>query len=294
MGWWEAILLGIVQGITEFLPISSSGHLVLFQHFLDLPDQGAARLFFDGMLHLGTLIAVLLYFGRELKTQVDSVMYGIPNRTGRYVWPSSRLHLMHLFALIAFATIPAGLVALVANNEIKESFKAPDMVAANFFILGLVLILADQVPRGTTVGPMTRWWQVLLIGVAQGCSAVFRGLSRSGMTIAVSRLVGLERDWAVRFSFLMSVVASLGLAFLGLRDALRDPLRHIWMTSEFIFLTGLGTLVSAVVGYLMIGPLIRIICRCKLWWFAAYVWIVGACVLIGGNDLKAFIKSLMY
>src|SRR5581483_939854 len=192
-------------------------------------------------------------------------------------WPSTWRHLIHLGLLVGLATVPAAAVSLWKDESIKESFKRPDFVATNFLILGAVLMTTDWLGRrhaGTTVGPQTRGWQALLIGCAQACSAVFRGLSRSGMTIGASLLVGLERTWAVRFSFLMSVVASLGLGGLGIRKALKDPSRSEWLTPEFLAMTLAATLVSAVVGYLTITPLIRLVQKCPLWWVAAYVWVV--------------------
>jgi undecaprenyl-diphosphatase len=283
MSLLNAILLGALQGITEFLPISSSGHLVLAQHFLGVTDDDSAKeIFFDGMLHLGTLLAVLAYFARDLRRHFsqrrDDVAAARP-------WPSSWPHLARLGLLIGLATLPAVAVALWQDEQIKESFKRPDVVAVNFLILGGVLVASDLLGRrrpGTNVGPATTWWQALLVGAGQAASAVFRGLSRSGMTISAALLVGLERGWAVRFSFMMSVVASLGLGVLGLRKALGDPSRGDWLTAEFLGVTLVGVLVSALVGYLTIAPLIHLVRRCRLWWFAVYVWLVGGAVLIWG------------
>lgn len=281
MDWWKALLLGALQGVTEFLPISSSGHLVLAQSLLGVTeDQTHKEIFFDGMLHLGTLLAVLAYFGGEVRRHARAVLSG---HAPPDAWPASWLGLLHLGVLVGLATLPAAALALWKDESIKESFKRPDVVAVNFLVLGAVLLATDIVGRrapGQTVGRHTRGWQALLIGVAQGCSALFRGLSRSGMTIGVALLVGLERQWAVRFSFLMSVVASLGLGVLGLRKALDDPQREQWLTGEFLTRTLAATLVSALVGYLTIAPLIALVKRCQLWWFAVYVWIVGLGVLL--------------
>ena len=114
------------------------------------------------------------------------------------------------------------------------------------------------------------------MGIAQGCAAVMRGLSRSGSTLAVALLVGLERSWAVRFSFMMSVIASLGLGGSGIWKALKDEHRTEWLTSEFLLKTIVATLVSAVVAYLTITPLIALVKRAKLWVFGVYVWIIAA------------------
>ena len=292
MSIWQALLLGSLQGVTEFLPVSSSGHLVLAQHFLGFSDDHSAKeLFFDGMLHLGTLLAVLAYFARDLRDQARQVL---ARDTGEPRWPATPRELLHVAVLVALATLPAVGVALWKDDAIQESFKHPQVVAVNLLVLGVVLVATDVLGRyapGRTVGPQTRWWQALLVGAAQACSALFRGLSRSGMTIAVALLVGLERGWAVRFSFLMSVVASLGLGLLGIRKALADPAREEWLTAEFLGLTLLATLASAIVGYATIAPLIALVRRCRLWWFAVYVWAVGLAVLLFGPQLRALLAG---
>jgi len=281
MSWLEAIFLGIVQGVTEFLPISSSGHLVLFQSIFDpnaLPDD-AKEIFFDGVLHLGTLLAVLLYFGKEIRQSFSHIL--VKHKPGEVTapteaWPSTMGQLFYLLVLVGIASLPAAMTVLLKSDWIKQSFKRPDVVAFNFIILGAVLILTGYLKPGTTTGPTMKWWQALAMGIAQGCAAVMRGLSRSGSTLAVALLVGLERSWAVRFSFMMSVIASLGLGGSGIWKALKDPSRTEWLTSEFLLKTIVATLVSAIVAYLTITPLIALVKRAKLWVFGVYVWIVAA------------------
>ncbi|MCI0685382.1 MAG: undecaprenyl-diphosphate phosphatase [Gemmataceae bacterium] len=281
MSLLDAVLLGALQGITEFLPISSSGHLVLAQHFLGVTDDtGAKEIFFDGMLHLGTLLAVLAYFFQDVRRQMRQVL---TSPAEEKPWPHTWSHLFHLGVLVGLATLPAVAAAILLDEHIRESFKRADVVAVNFFFLGIILVATDVMGRrrpGTTVGPATTWWQALLVGAGQAVSAAFRGLSRSGMTICTALLVGMERNWAVRFSFMMSVVASLGLGLLGIRKALSDANRSQWLTPDFLAVTLVGVLVSAVVGYLTITPLIYLVRRCRLWWFAVYVWLVGGAVLI--------------
>jgi undecaprenyl-diphosphatase len=277
MTWWQAVFLGALQGVTEFLPISSSGHLVLFQHFFGMGESDTAQeLFFDGVLHLGTLLAVVLYFRRDLlragpaATQDESQAASFRSYRDWF----------YFLVLIGLATIPAVAVTLVKSDAIKESFKLPRPVAINFLFLGALLLLTDRLKPGTTSGRATRWWQALLIGCAQAVSAILRGMSRSGSTIAMSLLVGLERTWAVRFSFMLSVVASLGLGLLGIYKGLKDPLAADWLTAAFLTQTAVATLVSAAVGYATIGPLIALVRRARLAWFAIYLWIVGIGTLV--------------
>jgi undecaprenyl-diphosphatase len=324
MSWWQAVLLGIIQGVTEFLPISSSGHLVLTQYYLGWGETDSAQeVFFDGVLHLGTVVAVLLYFASELRGQLarlikpslalrasnsppspllgegfgvrgtaspklapttvgapQSEQSKIGNLKSQIPWPTTYRDLLHLAILVAVATLPAACVALVESEAIKESFKYPRPVAFNFLVLGGVLMLTSFLKSGPTSGPTTRLWQVLLIGMAQAGSAVFRGLSRSGMTISASLIVGFERNWAVRFSFMMSVAASLGLGGLGVVKALKDPHRDQWLSGDFLLMTLAATCISAVVGYVTIDPLIRLVRRARLWWFAVYLWLLAAAVLV--------------
>jgi undecaprenyl-diphosphatase len=273
LDWWQAILLGALQGVTEFLPVSSSGHLVLAQHFLGFPDESeasGAALFFDGCLHLGTLVAVLLYLRSDLQRQLG----------GQASAPADWRSLARLGMLVALASLPAAVAVVLASDHIKESFAEPIPVAFALVALGVILLVTNQLPRGSTSAPRTAWWQALLIGTAQACSAVVRGLSRSGMTIAAGLAVGLERDWAVRFSFLMSIVANLGLGGLGIWKALQETGSQHWLTREFMLLTLAGTVTSGLVGYLTIRPLILLVRRSRLWWFAVYLWLVGGTVLL--------------
>lgn len=278
MSWLEAIFLGMVQGVTEFLPVSSSGHLVLFQSIFDpnaAPDD-AKEIFFDGVLHLGTLLAVLLYFWQEIRQSFSHILVKDKPGEAAETWPSTIGQLFYLLVLVGIASLPAALTVLFKSDWIKQSFKRPDVVAFNFVILGSVLILTGYIQPGRTTGSTMKWWQALAMGIAQGCAAVMRGLSRSGSTLAVALLVGLERSWAVRFSFMMSVIASLGLGGSGIWKALKDEHRTEWLTSEFLLKTIVATLVSAVVAYLTITPLIALVKRAKLWVFGVYVWIIAA------------------
>lgn len=289
MSWLEAVFLGIVQGITEFLPISSSGHLVLFQSiFQNASPEDAKEIFFDGVLHLGTLLAVLLYFAKEIRQSFSHLirkeqLAGEASASDN--WPATMRDLVYLVFLVGIASLPAAMTVIFKGQWIKESFKKPEVVAGNFLILGAVLIVTGYLKPGTTTGPRMTWWQALVIGIAQGCAAVMRGLSRSGSTLAAALLVGLERSWAVRFSFMMSIVASLGLGGSGIWNALKDQQRSEWLTTEFLLMTIVATIISALVAYLTITPLIAIVKRAKLWVFGIYVWVVAA-IYFGWHFLK--------
>lgn len=292
MPWWQAVILGALQGVTEFLPVSSSGHLVIFQHFFEFQeDHGAQAIFFDGVLHFGTTVAVLFYFradlqrflshfGRKIKSELPAAGATEAPAPEAAPWPRTAGEFLWLGVLMGLATVPAVVVSLWKAEHIQKSFNQPVPVAINFLILGCILIATDRLASGQTRGRDMRWWQALLIGTAQAGSAVFRGLSRSGMTISMSLLAGLERGWAVRFSFMMSVIASSGLGLLGILRALKDPLRDQWMTPSFLWMTLLGVVVSGVVGYLTIHPLIRLVRQARLSWFALYLVLISLTVMI--------------
>jgi undecaprenyl-diphosphatase len=161
------------------------------------------------------------------------------------------------------------------ERHIRESFLNVAMVATNFCILGTVLWLTDRLPAGKLTASQMRWFHALLIGMGQALSALFRGLSRSGMTLSVALLLQLERTWAVRFSFAMSLVANLGLAGLGLVHAWRDAQTAHWLTPSFLSWTLLATLTSAVVGYATLQPLLRLVQRSRMRWFGYYLWLAG-------------------
>ena len=277
MTWWQAIILGALQGVTEFLPISSSGHLVLAQHFLGFghPQDKGAALFFDGLVHLGTLVAVLLYFRRELRTFFRPDPSSAAG-ADRLKWYSA----FRLGFLVLIASLPAAVAVLVAGEHIEASFEKPRPVAIHLLLLGLVLLVVNQLRYGRDSFERMRWWQAIVIGTGQAAAALMRGLSRSGMTISAALVAGVERQWAVRFSFILSIFANLGLAGLGLVRAFSDGNSPPWLTADFLLWSVVGSVVSGVVGYASIGPLVRLVTRFRLWWFSIYLWLIGCLMLV--------------
>jgi len=199
---WQSIVLGIVQGVTEFLPISSSGHLVVLQHFFGFAGN---RLVFDLLVHLGTLLAVTLFFGREI---LDLLKRLRREASERHTGEGSRFIL-----LVALANVPAAIVGLGFHEQAARLFDKPSLAAAMFGATGLLLLTTRRVQRlgrhGLYAVP---WHAALLMGIAQAV-AILPGISRSGATIAVGMLLLVRKDDAARFSFLMSIPA-IGGAFL--------------------------------------------------------------------------------
>ncbi|TDA70534.1 MAG: undecaprenyl-diphosphate phosphatase [Clostridia bacterium] len=250
---WEAIILGFVQGLTEFLPVSSSGHLVLFQRLFGLQE---AALLFDVVLHLATLVAVLVVFYREFA--------GILRR------PAS-----HLTWLLVAGTIPTGIIGLAFRDFFDRLFASGQSLGVEFIITGLVLWLAEsQRPR---YNPKTMERISLLdaafIGTMQGL-AILPAISRSGLTIAGSLFRGLDRETAARFSFILSAPAILGAGLVELRD-----LPAAASTSLPWFPALLGAVAAGVSGYLAIRFMIRLLSRSNMRVFSFYVWALGLLVL---------------
>jgi undecaprenyl-diphosphatase len=248
--WLQVILLGLVQGLTEFLPVSSSGHLVLFQALLGESFSFAdAPLTFDLVLHLGTLVPVVVYYRRDLIGLSGALGRG--PKSGEAQW---------LLGLLVLATIPTGLMGVLLKDRFEEAFHAPRAVFVALGLTGLLLASTRWAP------PRDREPSVplaLALGVAQGF-AITPGVSRSGTTIAVALWLGLDRSTAARFSFLMAIPAILGAVVLTAKDvAQADGGR--WP------LLGLGFVVAALSGYLALAWLVRLVRGGRFWLFAIYL-----------------------
>ncbi len=259
MSLWEATILGIVQGLTEFLPVSSSAHLVLVPWVLGWRDPG---LTFDVTVHLGTLLALLLYFGRDLAHLARRLLVGAPD--GR-----------RLLSALIVGTLPGAAAGYFAKGFFETLFARPDWVGV--FLLGTAVLLAVAERAGrrsrslATLGAP----EALCIGVAQAV-AIAPGISRSGSTIAVGLLLGFTREAAARFSFLLAIPIILGAGayqFLGLR--------HAGVVSIAWGPLLVGFFAAFAAGYAAIGGLLRYLRTRSLYPFAFYCLLVGALVVVG-------------
>jgi undecaprenyl-diphosphatase len=257
----QAVVLALVQGLSEFLPISSSGHLVLVPHFFGWPDQGLA---FDVAVHVGTLFAVVAYFRRELAAMVRAWLVSL---AGGGVTPDARLAWC-----VILGTIPVGLVGLFFGGLIEAKLRNPLAVAVMLSFFGLLMWLADRVGRQERDEHSVGWRDALLIGCAQAL-ALMPGTSRSGITMTMGRALGLTREGAARFSFLLAV-PGIGMAgayeFVKLLTGGGDGVD--WGT------IALGVAVAAVTGYLCIAWLLRVINRIGFAPFAIYRLAIAALI----------------
>jgi undecaprenyl-diphosphatase len=260
---FEAIVLGVVQGLAEFLPISSSGHLILVPWLLHWPPHG---LTFDLALHLGTSIALLGYFWRDWLALGTAVVSGLTDAKARasVEW--------RLAWLIVIGCIPAGIVGILFEDVIEEMFREPPLIALMLIAFGLVLLVADMVGKRVRELEHVTLVDSVLIGCAQ-VLALMPGVSRSGITMTAGLFRGLDRGSAARFSFLLSAPITVAAALYKLRVLVKEPLTG---NETVAFLVGIVT--AAVVGTLAIGFLLRYLQRQPV---NVFVWYrVGAGLLV--------------
>ena len=243
MTWLEAVILGIIQGITEFLPISSSGHLVLAQHFMDIHEGGV---FLEVILHMGTLTAILVYFWDDLHNLSNNVFNGVAE---------SRTYVLYM----AVSTVPAVCAGIFFENHIESAF-IPSVVIWMLMITGLAVgstyFVKNRSRREFT------YMIVLYIGFTQAF-ALLPGISRSGITISVALLMGIKHHEAAKLSFFMAIPALLGASLLQMIKI--DNLQQIAL---FPLIMGLFT--AAVTGYLVINWLLAVISKGKFYFFSLY------------------------
>ena len=272
MSLLSSILLGLIQGLTEFLPISSSGHLAIAAHFMGQAGIGEPPPFFDVLLHLGTLVAVFVAYWQDIREMVVELIDGIRDlahgTTPNPIPPARRLIL-----LIIVATLP--LFAVLPVKELVEGLSGNIyFVAGALVVTGFLLFASDRVKKGRKTEKSATLRDVFLVGVAQAI-ATCPGISRSGTTITAGCFVGFDRKFAVRFSFLMSIPAVLGANILTLKDAITEG--GIVVSDIPVYLVGVA--VAAVVGYACIRLLKMIADKGKFGWFAYYCWAAGLIVL---------------
>lgn len=256
----QALVMGLVQGLSEFLPISSSAHLMLTPWFFGWESGGLA---FDVALHVGTLVAVAWYFRRDWGLLIRA---GLRIVARRRVQDDEEWRVIYLI----IATIPAALAGVLIEDLAETTFRSPRLVVVTLVLMGIILWLSDRTaPQDRTLGAM-RWRDALLVGLAQACALV-PGVSRSGATITGGRLLGFDRQSAAVFSFLMSFPVTAAAAALKVPDALRS--------AESVMPLAVGVVAAAVSSWLAISVLLRYVARHSYGVFALYRVILGAVIL---------------
>jgi undecaprenyl-diphosphatase len=261
---FQAIILGIVQGLTEFLPVSSSGHLVLVPYFLHWPDQG---LDFDIATNTGTLLAVLAYFHRDVRDLIVGFFTGAPrSRDGDFA-PRP------MAWAILVGTIPAGIVGLLAKHWIEGHLRTPEVIAGTTFFYAILLFVADRIGRKVRDLDQVTILDGFVIGCAQALALV-PGTSRSGITITAALLLGFMRPSAARFSFLLAIPISLLAALKSGKD-----LMDAGAGAAQLVPMAIGLVVSGVVGYAVIAWLLAWLRRRDLTVFVVYRLVLAAVIL---------------
>ncbi len=262
-----AILLAVIQGLTEFIPISSSGHLAVTQLLLGFEEPPVA---FDVVLHLGTLIAVLIYYRTDVLEMIRSL--GRPMAVLRPSWDTENPH--KLIALLVIATVPTAVIGLLFKSQVEAAFSDLKHIGVEFLIGGALMLLTIFKKNTTRGFAEMKSADALVIGIFQGLS-LFPAVSRSGATISAALFLGLNPVTAGRFSFLLSIPAILGAVILEL-PAIGKAINNM---NDVLLYTTSG-IVAGVLGYLTIRPLIRILAASRFFWFGVYC--IGAGTLLLG------------
>jgi len=265
----EALILGAVQGLTEFLPVSSSAHLVIFQNIFGLKEP---IIFFDISLHLGTLLAVVLFLKDDLKAIIlEAIKLFIPGNgtTWKQRWNTSPYAWFAFLAL--FATIPTAVIGILFKKQFEALFSSVPAVGAMLIITAIILYLTKKIKNSRKEMSTMTLLDAIIIGSAQGL-AIAPGISRSGTTISFGIYRGIKQDVAARFSFLLSIPAILGAAVMKFDSALS-------LNAELLPYAA-GAVTAGIIGYLTLKLLISMISKGHLFYFAPYCAVVGGLALL--------------
>lgn len=264
----QAIILGAIQGFSEFLPISSSGHLVIAQSLLGVTIPGIT---FEVMVHVGTLIAVIAFYWQDIWRVAGAFLheaFGSGRKKG--IW---RNYEARVAVLIVAASVPAAVVGLLLKDYVESAFSNPLLVGAALLITGLALWTSEGQKKGRRKEPDLKMGDALAIGFAQAI-AIVPGLSRSGLTISTGLRRKMERPLAARFSFLLSIPAVGGAALLDLYDVWKSGVQLPWVPILA------GTLASFITGIVAIRLIVGVIKAGRFRYFAVYCWALGSVTLV--------------
>lgn len=274
MSIWSAIFLGIVQGLAEFLPISSSGHLSVLQNLLHLNSLEEGHLFFDVLLHLGTLVSIFICYWADIKGMVREIFIVLRGgRTASGERIKQPLSSARLFLMLVIATLPLVLIVPI-NDMVEQLYYQTWFIGVAFLLTGCLLFVSDKMTPGHKTEKNMRIRDALIIGCCQ-CVATIPGLSRSGTTITAGIATGLDRSFAMRFSFLLSIPAVIGANVLGIVDAIQQDFDLAQMP---VYLVGMLAAIISGIGAIM---LMKFIARKnKFGFFTYYCWAAGIITLV--------------
>ena len=274
MTYFEAVILGLVQGLAEFLPVSSSGHLALLQQFFGIDENKV--LLFAVMLHVGTLISVFIVYWKDIWELIVELCLTIKDLcTGKGLRLEER-PVRKLGVLIIIATIPTGIIGVLGGDFFDSLYTSIVPIGIGLIITGFLLVMAERMGSSSRGLEKMNFRNAFFIGLVQGI-AICPGISRSGSTLFGSLICNLDRKFAVKFVFLISIPSILGSAVLELPDAIEAGVTAAEAGPVIV-----GMLVAAVSGLVAIKTMIKIVSDKKLSYFSYYVWVVGAFVVMLG------------
>ena len=274
MTYFEAVILGLVQGLAEFLPVSSSGHLALLQQFFGIDENKV--LLFAVMLHVGTLISVFIVYWKDIWELIVELCLTIKDLcTGKGLRLDER-PVRKLGVLIIIATIPTGIIGVLGGDFFDSLYTSIVPIGIGLIITGFLLVMAERMGSSSRGLEKMNFRNAFFIGLVQGI-AICPGISRSGSTLFGSLICNLDRKFAVKFVFLISIPSILGSAVLELPDAIEAGVTAAEAGPVIV-----GMLVAAVSGLVAIKSMIKIVSDKKLSYFSYYVWVVGAFVVLLG------------
>ena len=271
MTYFQAAILGIVQGLAEFLPISSSGHLALLQYFFGV--EADSVLLFTVMMHVGTLVSVFIIYRRDIWALLKELYYTIKDIcTGKGLRinssPTRRMGFM-----IIVATIPTAIIGLLFEDFFESLYSTIVAIALGLIFTGIILLVAERMGKGER-GPLEmKWRHAIFIGIMQGI-AICPGVSRSGSTLFGGLIAGLKREFAVEFAFLISIPSILGSVILEAPDAFAEGADAAMIGPIIV-----GVILAAISGIVAIKAMIKVVTGKRLFGFTIYVWLVAAAVL---------------
>lgn len=269
---WDAIVLGLVQGVTEFLPISSSGHLSILNNLFGISSTENGHMLFDVLLHLGTLASIFVVYWQDIRQMCVEIaafanLGPLAGQERRHA-PAARL-----FIMLVLATLPLVLIIPI-HKRIETLYYSNVFIGVAIVLTGCMLYVADKMKLGEKKATNMTISDALIIGICQ-CVATIPGLSRSGTTITAGIAVGLRRDFAVKFSFLLSIPAVLGANILSIVDAVREGVQLSNVPAYLI-----GMIVAMLSGIASISLLNKIASKGRFGGFAYYCWVMGVLSII--------------
>ena len=272
MSVFHAIILGIVQGVAEFLPISSSGHLSILNNLFGLSSAEEGHLFFDVLLHFGTFVSICVVYWNDIVDMLHEVL-GILNRGPIAEERRERYPAARLFFMIFVATLPLFLV-LPFKDMLEVLYYNNYFIGVSLLLTGCLLYVSDKMSVGRKTGNTMTVLDALIVGLCQSV-AIIPGLSRSGTTISAGIATGMKREFAVKFSFLLSLPAVFGANILSFADAFKSGIDWNSVPAYLV-----GTAVSMVLGIASLSLLKHIVSNGKFGNFAYYCWLVGVLSII--------------